>query len=472
MDLSVAAAVQLGVALTAAVVVFVLAYAFPAKYVVPVLVVLVPFEPIESRYGTLNMVLILVVGAAMLLRGRLRSLPLALPATFVVLAYFASISMTARPTWLWHGTYTLAVISGLVLFYIVWNYIRETRDARGFLNLLVAMNCLVIPYCIFLLVWEGDKLTLLGSNDLALNTNRDDMRLQGPFNTPGIMAEYVLLQIIVLAYLVMRSRPGPYRWLLLVVILGDLVILVGTGNRTSFIVLLLSAPLFAWMFRHELGELRAFVLIATCAAMIGAASLVVVRFTDYDVLYERLESTEFDSGIPDTRKVIWPRAWSAIQERPVLGHGPRLFKEGSISEQLVDYELLGYPHNLYLYLLYTLGGAGLLAYAVFWGGIVRAAWRTRSVVTGDAFLDGLPRLGLLLLGVFFLDQMKVEFLRHTIIDFLHYSFLLMAAVLAFARLSALAATSAAEAGLRDAAARAPRREAAPCGPASGLAPPG
>jgi O-antigen ligase len=138
---------------------------------------------------------------------------------------------------------------------------------------------------------------------------------------------------------------------------------------------------------------------------------------------------EFESGVPQTRQNIWPRAWAKIPERLWLGHGPFLQTESVIekygrsvdSDQLV----MPYAHNLYLHLLLTLGlfGTACMLFLLF-----RTTWRIhRGSVTGsfeDQYEKGFVTLGLLVVLGFFVDQLKIEFVRHATIDYVHFVFAL------------------------------------------------
>jgi len=94
----------------------------------------------------------------------------------------------------------------------------------------------------------------------------------------------------------------------------------------------------------------------------------------------------------------------------------------------------GNPHNLYLFLLYTVGVVGLIAYLVFFGAMYGRFWRAKRYRSDDAFLNGIPRLAIVLLLVFLVDQLKIEFLRFKLNDAQHYLFSLWAMLLAFSDL--------------------------------------
>ena len=85
-----------------------------------------------------------------------------------------------------------------------------------------------------------------------------------------------------------------------------------------------------------------------------------------------------------------------------------------------------YPHNLYLYLLYTIGVMGLFAYLAFFGSIVRRYWKNASWSCGDDLSDGMTKLALLMVVIIAVDQLKIEFLRFGTVDYLQFVFALLA----------------------------------------------
>ena len=118
------------------------------------------------------------------------------------------------------------------------------------------------------------------------------------------------------------------------------------------------------------------------------------KYTQYNVLYERLEKTKVEGIVPDTR-TVWRKGSEKIIEKPILGHGPYLVKREDISrfDYTTQNELGRYPHNLYLFLLYTIGIIGFMAYANL--GInysVMMVKLSKKVDKHDRFVSGLPNL--------------------------------------------------------------------------------
>ena len=84
--------------------------------------------------------------------------------------------------------------------------------------------------------------------------------------------------------------------------------------------------------------------------------------------------------------------------------------------------------------LYSLGIVGLIAYMVYFGIIYIKLIKSNNLNCNDPFLNGLQRLGIVILTVFLIDQIKLEFLRHNLHDYQHYIFMILAAFIAFSDL--------------------------------------
>ena len=156
----------------------------------------------------------------------------------------------------------------------------------------------------------------------------------------------------------------------------------------------------------------------------GLASFVMLKYTDFNVLYARLAGTEIEGFVPDDRKG-WKYVVERIADRPVLGHGPRIVRREEYDQPPRNWPMdfiNWYPHNLYLFILYTTGVVGLLAYGIwassYWIALCRL--RRRWDDARYRVAKGLPTLGMIVFVAFLVDQYKVEFLRHYLLDYQHY----------------------------------------------------
>jgi O-antigen ligase len=143
-------------------------------------------------------------------------------------------------------------------------------------------------------------------------------------------------------------------------------------------------------------------------------------------MYDRLEATEFEGAVPDTRATTWRAAWQHIMQKPVLGHGPRLRLSKDDGSLFRGHIQITYPHNLYLFLLYTVGIVGMVAYLSFFGSIARCYWKNASWSSGDNLSDGMTKLAVLIIILIAVDQLKIEFLRFVTVDYLQFMFALLA----------------------------------------------
>ena len=436
MDFDSGQSAQLLIAMLAAALLFILSYNLPERIVIGLLILLIPFQLILSRYGSLNMVFTYVVGLAFLMKGSMKMFPL-----FGVVAAIAGIyllSMLNSPSGAWTDQffYLISIGSNFVLFYLVYNHFFRHPNYRYALELLVRMNVLFVIYGFIQITIGFEQFAFLGIGEWELEQNLEGkQRLVGAFRTPGVNAEYIAMQILVFGYLLMQKEGIMRKTFLLGLLLANFGLLVASGSRGSFLVLLGGLALFLWFFRRELGIVKILLNSLVGFCILGMVAVAVVSYTEFNVLFERLENTELEGMVPDTRVDAFRLVAEEIPNSVLIGHGPRLrlIGDGTGDRYIRDRTVVPYPHNLYLFLLFTVGVEGLLAYLWFFGGL---AWRyikaSRFRARGiEPVHRNLPRLGLLLLIVFLVDQLKIEFLRAELGDMQHFLFASWAMFLAF-----------------------------------------
>lgn len=421
---------QIIVALSLALSFFLLCYFTSPRKIVPVLICLIPFQLIESPYTTSNVMLVYVVGIAYILRGKIRYVPMLGWILLILAVYMISTGFGHRATHVQHGIYIFNWISAVLLFYIVYNFVRETKDLKLILRTLIVLNVLVVAYSVMQIT--VGKLSVFGIEELTMRGARDGERLSGPFAAVGITAEFLVFHIFLIGYLLIQVKSALKRNLLYVLLAVNLGCLIATANRGGFLSLIGGAGVFLFMYRSQLGLKRTLSLSIAGSFLIVAMSLVLINFTEYGLLYDRLEATELQGGMPENRAANWPSVVRQIGEKPLLGHGPRLRFQDDETRRYPGHEAIQYPHNLYLFLLYTIGFTGLLVYLLFFAGIILRLRAAVNNPSGDIFVDGFTKLGLLLMLLFFVDEIKVEFLRISLIDYWHYIFSILAIWLAFA----------------------------------------
>jgi O-antigen ligase len=426
--------IDLILALASGVAFFAFCYFASPRKSVPVLLCLIPFQPISTPNGTLNVLLVYVMAIAFVLRGRIRWLPLGGFVLLILGAYVVSTGFAHPATRVAHAVYVFNLASAFLLFYLVYNFVRAEGDVRHILGTLVAMNVLVLIYCAAqTLVGE---VSLFGVRELTTMGLRADGRLLGPFNAVGLTAEFFVLSTLLMCYLVVYAQ-GRWARLGLYALIGlNLLFLIATANRGGFLVLIGAGGWFLLLFRSQLGTARAVGLGLAGIMLLSIASLVIINFTDFPGLFERLEATEIDeSGIPDTRVKTWTGIAPLIEQHPIIGHGPHFYQLDEPAPY-PGFEHPFWPHNLYLYLLYTVGTVGLFAWLVFFASLgyrILKGLRAPGLGSGpDDLPRGLVKLGAIMIPIILIDQLKIEFLRSQLIDYWHYLFVLFGIWIALA----------------------------------------
>jgi O-antigen ligase len=430
---------QLIVTVLACIIVLVAAYAAPLKISVGILLVLIPFQPVETAYFTANALMTFVIFTALMLRQRLQFAPMIGAMLAVLFAYLITMSQLNKELYVAHGLQVIFLVSGLLVFVLAYNLAREVESPRYVVNLLVASNVLAVIYCLIqFAVGPGERLLFFGLEELSMHRNRGggDPRLVGPFGSPTITSAYFMSMIVILAYEILHSH-GFRRVAVIFLATLNLGMLMATGNRGSFLVLVASLLIFLYVFRVKIGVARAVQIFVASVIVVVGVGITLATHTEFGQLIDRLEGTTTAQGaLPDTRQRIWPETWAVIPNRMWLGHGPRIMPPGEVErrgtvhpEQLVN----EYPHNLFLYLLLTVGIVGTVCMFFF---LLGTAWRIYQVARRErlrqTYEAGLAALGsVVVLGVL-VDQFKVEFLRHSSIDYAHFVFMLFGIFLGFA----------------------------------------
>jgi len=435
MDLASGQYLQLIIALIGGGMLFMAAYLAPPRAVMWVLLLLIPFQLIHSKYGSINMVLTYMVGAAFLLRGRIVRLPLLGAVAFIMFAYMLSFSQALPGTLRDHGLYMIAIISNFTLFYLVYNYVRNSGNGRDMWNILAVLNVLVLLYCTLEITVGVSGVQIFGLSELTVRSHKS-VHLEGPFRATGLTAEYLAIQSLISIYALMQLTGSRVRTFWVVMLFGNLAFLVATASRGGIVALVLGLIAFLILFRKQIGVLKMMRWVVGGLFVFLVSSIIIVQYTQYNIMFERLENTEFEGLVPDSRQG-WFGLWDEVVAKPVFGHGPRLRLDDQHSRNIRGYTPIPYPHSAYLYLIYTVGFFGLFAYLLFFFLLALQYWKggRAARVTVDPLLRGLPLLGLVVLVVFASSQVRMEMFRYILHAYQQYLFMLTGAFLAFSHLA-------------------------------------
>ncbi|MEM9057238.1 MAG: hypothetical protein AAGD86_07160, partial [Pseudomonadota bacterium] len=280
MDFSTGQWFQLIIALFLGVVLFLLAYLTKPKVSIFFLLLLLPFQVINSRYGTLNLVLVYLVGVAWLLRGQLKLFPLLGSVIAIFFCYMISTTQALRATYFDHLLYMVTVGGSFLFFYLAYNYFRQYRDLEDAFKMFLWLNGLVLASGTIQLIAGDQAVAFLGVEEFKLRGNLiEHQRLIGPFGSAGTNGEYFALNILMLGYLLMHRKQFGRLTIVVPLALGNLAFLIATGSRGSFLALIIGILIFLFMFRRQLGVGGSMRLVAVGMVGIVAMGVVVVKYT-------------------------------------------------------------------------------------------------------------------------------------------------------------------------------------------------
>lgn len=428
--------IQLIVVFIAGGVLFLIASLAPPRIAMWALLLSVPFQYIDSAYGSINMVMTYMIGVAFYMRGQIKYYPYLWLVGIILLAYMLSFTQSYPGTYRYQAFYMLAIVSNFILFYLTYNFVRNSGGYKDMWNILVIMNIAVLIYCILEMIAGVAGLRLFGIDELAIVSRKAERRhLAGPFIATGLTADYLAIQSILCFYALIRTVEKNKRLLWLGLLFGNLALLVATASRGGPTVLLIGLLFFLVLFRREIGVVKISKWLIMGGIVFVIAATVILENTKYNILFERIETTEFEGYVPDTRQG-WFVLWDRIIEKPIIGHGPRMRIDIATAASIKGYKMLPFPHSMYLFLIYTLGLVGLFVYMWFFYVLGMQYWRAGVINRAkDPFLRGLPILGFIVLIVILASQVRMEMFRYIRHDYQQYIFMLLAAFLAFSHLA-------------------------------------
>ena len=433
-----AAVWELAFGLVVAIVMFAMAVGVRRTVSIGALLVLIPFQVIDTRFASSSVLMAYVLAAALLIGGglRLRMLP---AMSMIVLTYFASLALADRSMFIYHVVFMFQFLSCLVVFVLAYNFAILVKDEHRVTDVLLAINVLAIIYCALQLsVGPGERFIPFGIEQFEFNLNRDpsDPRLVGPFGNPGCTAGYFALMTLVCVLEIMFAV-GRRRTIAWTIAGFNFMGLVATGNRAGFLVLVAMSPILLFAYRKELGVRRIVTLATGGAAVLAIAATIAVTYTDFNEMFSRIETvTETEGGVPATRADTWPVAVEKIKRHPWFGEGPHFWtaedaeKIGQIQAGYgeggeIETSFDNPPHSLYLYLLRTVGVFGLIAVVGFFIRTWFVLYCATSSELVASYRTVFVRLGLFLIPAFLISQITLEFNRPDTMDYGQFIFALM-----------------------------------------------
>jgi O-antigen ligase/Tfp pilus assembly protein PilF len=226
------------------------------------------------------------------------------------------------------------------------------------------------------------------------------VRLDGTFGNAAYLAVYMLFNIFLSAFYLVRSWKKPIeRWIYMVAIVLQFLILYYTATRGTLLGLLGGAFLSAILIvvaERKRKKLRNISIGIAAALVVLVGIFFAVRnvsFIKNNEVLGRFASISLSDKTTESRFMIWNMAWQGVKERPLLGWGQENFNlvfNKFYNPKMYDQEQwFDRTHNIIFDWLINAGVLGLVGYFALFGYIIYGIWKTRqfsfierSILTG------------------------------------------------------------------------------------------
>ncbi len=367
---------------------------------------------------TALLAIIWIVRAGLGTEGRPRGTYLDWPIVLYVAVHLLSLVNVGTPDDLSRSLLALRHLFIPILFYYTLVNVGRSERKLMFLTRMLTLSTILVfataflerflPGVEFIPRWY---VNVLGAQDI--------FAAEGPRRIGGVMMHSLMgdlsaFMTILQAYLAIRAKGRPlWRALHWLTAVAAVFVLSLTLNRGALVGMVAGFAYFLWIFSREVTWKRIFVGVGAFLGLLLLGEKTIGRFEGNVTLLTRMAGTYFERGIPDTRRRTWAYAWERIMERPWLGHGPyyRLAPEAPGVR-------VSWPHNAFLYYLYSVGVIGLPTFVFMVARAVKRTWAGRGLsVCGASLSQGLTAVFHIGIVQFLIGQLRTDHQRGDVFVF-------------------------------------------------------
>lgn len=255
---------------------------------------------------------------------------------------------------------------GISIIYSLPKHYYHKKEEVYYALLAFAVGASVIAVC----AWSGflgRAVENMGGRFLLFGEN--------PNSTGGRLA----LAIFILLYIVIENPLylGKWRWLLLLPIPSDAVLMLAGGSRGALVILAISVMVFLWFTPKVKRVAKIGLIISGIAIAIGGYRYILTKNRDF-AIGDRMESTIASGDNTGRGRLNDMTLEIFISGNVLIGPGTQNYRELMMS----NYGESRVSHNLYIYLLGVGGISGFILFGLFLLGLLKRSWhyvRTSSM---------------------------------------------------------------------------------------------
>ena len=308
------------------------------------------------------------------------------------------------------------LMTHIMVCYMVIQLTRTEKQLRTLFGALIVMAALIDLTAVWELMFPGRALIPgwlnLGAEWAGAYARKGfeikGLRVAGVFFDYELLAEFCAMAMLMMWFLFQRTQVAWKRVGMGALLVLNTFVLFSTVTRGAIVSLGIGSAYLIWHMRRRI-RFRTFVI--GLFIVIGGGWFVldfVSHHTHSGNILERFEKTEFKGLVPETRVGVWKQSWERILQKPIFGHGPYYGEKTKGVEQIL------FPHNNYLFYWHMLGIIGLAAFIWLLTKLWRATRNHADSLTDPTFSRALLFMLRAMLILFFVDQIKIEFLRNPV----------------------------------------------------------
>lgn len=183
----------------------------------------------------------------------------------------------------------------------------------------------------------------------------EGVRLTGAVSSHSVLSDYSVIGMFFMTLHLIRTRNPITKTVWLAMLAMTFFVTLATGNRGAFLSMLIGILYSGYVFRKHLSLGRVIMVGSLLMTLFLGAEIAIRRHSYAISVTKRVAETTIVKGIPNNRQGAWIPALKGSLEHIFIGHGP-FYETGT------GLERKAWPHNAYIFTLYTLGIFGLIAF--------------------------------------------------------------------------------------------------------------
>ena len=271
----------------------------------------------------------------------------------------------------------ITILHVTALFFVVSSVFKEAPLWKWFFRTSVFVSVITSIYAI---------TQVLGIAQI----HQSGTRVDATFGNSIYLAIYSAMHVLLAAYLFIKDYPNvAWRVTYAGAILLNLIALFYTGTRGTLIALVVGSLSAAFFYiwkavDHPVLRKVAVAIIGASIFLAGTLWLVkdVPAVRNHPILARYANLVNFFDTSTQARAYVWPMAFKAWKERPILGWGQENFIYAFnkyFDPRMASHEpYFDRTHNIYLDWLVFGGIGALLLYLAIYGSAFMLIWRTNA----------------------------------------------------------------------------------------------